>query len=984
MKRVNKSELECETGKNIDSEKALQKNEPLMRIRGLSKTYKTGFDKTKTPISVVGLEDVSLDINRGEFIAVIGVSASGKSTLIHCLGSFERPDPESDGCIEYLDKSGSWKNIWADPDWYRQNFIGIVFQAFHLLQKLKVWQNVALPLQLKRCQRFSPSAFERRQRASEVLGDLEIADKRDVGMNQLAGGEIQRVAIARAMIKRPQLVLADEPTGNLDGENKQNIVKKLKELTSQGVTVLMVTHDKELVKEGIADRIIEISDGRIVSDKTMGVKTEKNKNGIEKGSDDMKVSLKNGTSDNELSVTDDESTNAKDAQKQSSSEFAEGVKVETGQLSKDKLGQLGEDKYDPNIDCNSSDVNDKLESGELTEDKTNLSESDRSFNSTHSEQSVVSKDKNAHPVNNGHCIDKDHAPEADKVEHKAEDENSTLYGANNDSKVEQEDVTQDDSIEDVTVKNDEPGLPSKIVKKENEKESLESQKDFTTSDGDKASAQVHGPTADSEVEKCLKGEVPTTQKKEQNGIFSLKSKETTISDTYLKSQKAMVSERSMNPKGIFKFSQTFGDLLSFATKDAVRNKVSLISNIGAILFGTVFTSILIALLVGVDDFIDKITIPDIDTLYVAVDLSTGADPISEREFMDLGKLPGAICCVPNINQFAIAFERDDRDTIIALASATRDDPVLKRLNTLSGRAEVDPEGWEIIIPEAVAEEINNFNPLGLTDKMIKIVLRRYKNTDSLDDMEISKEVSFQVRVVGVVQDTPDSVCYGSLNMVRLFRDFGTGRSENVPEQKARVDLSKISDKTMFEGVRVHFSRAALASEAYEDIRSDRSSRFQAHWPGTELRYLRDIQLIATLVLVLTGVLAIIAGSISIFNTLAASVARKAKDFGILRALGFGSKDIFFIVQWQAVLMGGIAGVLGLIAAWISSSALNEKVIEQWPELADSIGDSGLFQLPILYAIGIFLIVITVCVCAGIIPSWQASKRTPIDALRSND
>lgn len=240
----------------------------LLRAERLSKTYVLGRDDGKD-ITVHALRDVSLSVYEGEFIAVVGRNGSGKTTLVNCLGALDRPDLVNEQqrrfCLQFFAKGGAFE-VWGYPSWYRQNFVGVVFQSFHLLSNMNVEQNVELPLRLHDCERYEPSSKERRKRVHEVLERLGIAEHQRKRVSQLSGGERQRVAIARALVKGPALLLADEPTGNLDDHNKEQLVEQLHALTQDGVTVIMVTHDLEYARR-FASRIIVLKDGAIEEDR---------------------------------------------------------------------------------------------------------------------------------------------------------------------------------------------------------------------------------------------------------------------------------------------------------------------------------------------------------------------------------------------------------------------------------------------------------------------------------------------------------------------------------------------------------------------------------------------------------------------------------------------------------------------------------------------------------------------------------------------
>ncbi len=220
----------------------------MFELQGVSKIYKAAVDK-------VGLRDLSLAIKPGEFLAVMGPSGCGKSTLLNILGLLDNPT------------SGSYRFQGQDVAKYsekqlttlRRDSIGFVFQNFHLIEDLNVRENIETALIYR-----SLSAAERRARVDEVLERLGLPDiARDLPQ-QLSGGQQQRVAIARALVSRPQLVLADEPTGNLDTKTGGMVMELLIDLVRQGITVVMATH--ALVHANRADRTIELLDGRITGE----------------------------------------------------------------------------------------------------------------------------------------------------------------------------------------------------------------------------------------------------------------------------------------------------------------------------------------------------------------------------------------------------------------------------------------------------------------------------------------------------------------------------------------------------------------------------------------------------------------------------------------------------------------------------------------------------------------------------------------------
>lgn len=201
---------------------------------------------------VTALDDADLSVEQGEFVAIVGTSGSGKSTLLHLLGGLDRP---TSGRV-YVEG----KDIFSLKDEaltiFRRRKIGFVFQSFNLVPTLNVYENIVFPIQLDGND--VDDKF-----VSEVIGTLGLADMQDRLPNQLSGGQQQRVAIARALAAKPAIVLADEPTGNLDSRTSQDVLSLLK-VTGQkfGQTIVMITHNEAIAQ--MADRIIRIEDGRIV------------------------------------------------------------------------------------------------------------------------------------------------------------------------------------------------------------------------------------------------------------------------------------------------------------------------------------------------------------------------------------------------------------------------------------------------------------------------------------------------------------------------------------------------------------------------------------------------------------------------------------------------------------------------------------------------------------------------------------------------
>lgn len=222
---------------------------PLIEIRDVSKLY--GFGDATT----VALDEVGFSVEKNEFIAVMGPSGSGKSTLMNIIGLLDQP---THGTYKLSDRfvSRLRSNQRAK---IRRDTIGFVFQSFNLLPKLTVLENVALPLAYR-----GMTPVRRARRASEMLERVGLAHREYFYPRQLSGGEVQRVAIARALVNDPSLIIADEPTGNLDSEASRVIMELLSEVHKSGNTVLMVTHNPSLTR--YASRVVYVHDGTIIHD----------------------------------------------------------------------------------------------------------------------------------------------------------------------------------------------------------------------------------------------------------------------------------------------------------------------------------------------------------------------------------------------------------------------------------------------------------------------------------------------------------------------------------------------------------------------------------------------------------------------------------------------------------------------------------------------------------------------------------------------
>jgi len=221
-----------------------------IETRGLVRAYRVG------PATVRALDGVDLRVRRGEFLAVLGVSGSGKSTFLHLLGGLETPTAGS-VLVAGRDLAGLSAHERA---LYRRTTVGFVFQSYYLVPSLTAAENVALALTFQGT--FGP---ERSRLAAEAIGRVGLAHRAAHRPGQLSGGEQQRVAIARAIVHRPPLLLADEPTGNLDRATAAEVVSLLDRVHRElGTTVIMVTHDEEMVCQ-VADRIVYLRDGRLAA-----------------------------------------------------------------------------------------------------------------------------------------------------------------------------------------------------------------------------------------------------------------------------------------------------------------------------------------------------------------------------------------------------------------------------------------------------------------------------------------------------------------------------------------------------------------------------------------------------------------------------------------------------------------------------------------------------------------------------------------------
>jgi putative ABC transport system ATP-binding protein len=222
---------------------------PVIDVRDVRKTYEIG------DIAVHALRGVTLQIQRGEYVAIMGPSGSGKSTLMHILGCLDTPSAGSYR-IGGVDVRGVDEDNLSD---LRNRYIGFVFQAFNLIPRTRALANVELPLQYAKL----PKA-ERRTRAEAALASVGLKDRTDHLPSELSGGQQQRVAVARALVTNPALILADEPTGNLDTHSTDEVLGIFARLNRQGRTIVLITHEEEVAEH--ASRVIRVRDGRIVAD----------------------------------------------------------------------------------------------------------------------------------------------------------------------------------------------------------------------------------------------------------------------------------------------------------------------------------------------------------------------------------------------------------------------------------------------------------------------------------------------------------------------------------------------------------------------------------------------------------------------------------------------------------------------------------------------------------------------------------------------
>lgn len=228
----------------------------MIKMHDLTKVYRT------SDIETSALSHINLEVEAGEFIAIMGPSGCGKSTLLNVMGMLDSP---SDGRYEFLgDNIAGYSE--ANLAEIRKMNLGFIFQSFNLVDELTVAENVMLPLLYQKI-----PAKEREEQVEAVLERVAIAHRANHRPQQLSGGQQQRVAVARAVVSRPKLILADEPTGNLDTTNGEEVLELLNQLNQEGTTIVMVTHDRDHAEH--ASRVVHMLDGRVLAENVVGMKS---------------------------------------------------------------------------------------------------------------------------------------------------------------------------------------------------------------------------------------------------------------------------------------------------------------------------------------------------------------------------------------------------------------------------------------------------------------------------------------------------------------------------------------------------------------------------------------------------------------------------------------------------------------------------------------------------------------------------------------
>jgi ABC-type lipoprotein export system ATPase subunit len=224
----------------------------MIQLKSVFKFYANKFVKTYV------LQDIHLEVKQGEFVTIMGPSGAGKSTLLHILGMLDEPN---DGEYYFLDQPVH-KLSEKQRSELHKNYIGFVFQSYHLIDELTVYENLETPLLYQKVK-----ASERKGMIADVLDRFQIVAKKELFPNQLSGGQQQLVAVARAVIMHPKLILADEPTGNLNSQQGEEIMELFEKLNTNGTTIVQVTHSEK--NASYSKRIIHLLDGRMVREKTL-------------------------------------------------------------------------------------------------------------------------------------------------------------------------------------------------------------------------------------------------------------------------------------------------------------------------------------------------------------------------------------------------------------------------------------------------------------------------------------------------------------------------------------------------------------------------------------------------------------------------------------------------------------------------------------------------------------------------------------------
>jgi putative ABC transport system ATP-binding protein len=221
----------------------------MIRLRNLSKVYRT------SEVETIALRDVNLEVKKGEFLAIMGPSGCGKTTLLNVLGLIDFP---TDGTYFFNGDNITFKSEIIRSQ-IRKTYMGFIFQNFNLIEELNVYENVELPLIY-----MGMKLHERKEKVTSILEKMQIIHRKYTFPNQLSGGQQQRVAVARAVVAAPQVILADEPTGNLDSAHGEEVMRLLDEVNKSGTTIIMVTHSQR--DASYSNRVLRLFDGQIINE----------------------------------------------------------------------------------------------------------------------------------------------------------------------------------------------------------------------------------------------------------------------------------------------------------------------------------------------------------------------------------------------------------------------------------------------------------------------------------------------------------------------------------------------------------------------------------------------------------------------------------------------------------------------------------------------------------------------------------------------